>query len=164
MQSKIGCPAQCSSVCLSFLIIIIDRHFLQPQPAFLSTSIGVQLDTVAVPGGQQQQAGVLAGRDRGDDQLDGVGCVMQWNSASSCSNWRPIKSSISSFKEKSSTRGTYNNKRENNICHDERFLFLFERFSIYISYVQVPVELTYLQLTFLDLAANRLSSLPVELR
>ena len=29
---------------------------------------------------------------------------------------------------------------------------------------QIPVELTYLQLTFLDLAANRLSCLPVELR
>ena len=28
----------------------------------------------------------------------------------------------------------------------------------------MPVELTYLQLTFLDLAANRLASLPVELR
>ena len=30
--------------------------------------------------------------------------------------------------------------------------------------MQVPVEITYLQLTFLDLAGNRLSSLPVELR
>ena len=33
-----------------------------------------------------------------------------------------------------------------------------------LSFTQIPVELTYLQLTFLDLAANRLSCLPVELR
>ena len=38
--------------------------------------------------------------------------------------------------------------------HCNKYFFVF----------QVPVELTYLQLTFLDLAGNRLSSLPVELR
>ena len=64
-------------ITLFFLIIIIDRHLLQPKPAVLPTSIGVHLDTVAVSGGEQQQAGVLAGRDWGDDQLDGARCVMQ---------------------------------------------------------------------------------------
>ena len=59
-------------------MIVIDRNdIFQPKPALLPTSIGLHLNTAAVPRGQQQQAGVLAGRDRGDDQLDGVGCVMQ---------------------------------------------------------------------------------------
>ena len=40
----------------------------------------------------------------------------------------------------------------------------FESSNVIVPSPQIPVELTYLQLTFLDLAANRLSCLPVELR
>ena len=39
-----------------------------------------------------------------------------------------------------------------------------DQFKGNLFFTQIPVELTYLQLTFLDLAANRLSCLPVELR
>ena len=49
---------------LSSHLIMTDEQLLQPKPAVLPTSISMHLNTAAVLSGEQQQARVLAGRDR----------------------------------------------------------------------------------------------------
>ena len=49
---------------LSSHFIMTDEQLLQPKPAVLPTSISMHLNTAAVLSGEQQQARVLAGRDR----------------------------------------------------------------------------------------------------
>ena len=66
----------------------------QPNPAVPPSLICVYLDTITVFGGEQQQAGVLAGRDLEDEKLNWAGCDIQQNTYSS-PNRRLIESSIS---------------------------------------------------------------------
>ena len=55
------------------------KYFIQfqPEPAVLPSRFRVQPHQSAVPRSQQQQARLLAGGDRRDDQPDGVGRFMQ---------------------------------------------------------------------------------------
>ena len=56
-------------------------------------------------GGQQQQAGLLAGGDWRDEQADGAGRVMQRDRSSSSPDRGPGQPTVTSPQEESFTRG-----------------------------------------------------------
>ena len=126
----------------------------QQEPAELPPLLRLPTPAPAMPGGPQQQAGLLARGGRRDEQVDGAGRVLQRDRPPACPNRRPCQPTIPPSTKESSSRG-------------DLFKLIniqIEQFEGNLFFTQIPVELTYLQLTFLDLAANRLSCLPVELR
>ena len=83
------------------------KYFIlfQSEPALLPSCFRLQPHQSPVPRSQQQQARLLAGGDRRDDQPDGAGRFMQWNCPSSSTNWRLVQLEVTTSSQEPSSGG-----------------------------------------------------------
>ena len=83
------------------------KYFIQFQsePAVLPSCFRVQPHQPAVSRGQQQQARLLARGDRGDEQVDGAGRVLQRDCPPTSPDWRPCQPPFPPPPKESSSRG-----------------------------------------------------------
>ena len=100
------------------MIFLINKNILDPkmfyyfiqfqsESAVLPSCFRVQPHQSAVPRSQQQQARLLAWGDRGDDQPDGAGRLMQWNCPSPSTNWRLVQLEVTASPEEPSSGGKW---------------------------------------------------------